>query len=82
MCIYENHTYSVGEKIIRDCKDKCICSENGITDCQPLCVFPYVRAGKHIEDPLCQEKLITEDSCCSLIVCATDSGTFPYILKN
>ncbi|EFN69059.1 Putative epidermal cell surface receptor [Camponotus floridanus] len=76
-CIYGNRTYSVGEEVIRDCQEKCICSENGITNCQPLCVSPYVRAGKRIEDPLCEEKLITEESCCALVVCATDSATEP-----
>lgn len=51
-------------------------------DCQPLCVFPNIKAGKNIEDPLCQGKLTTEESCCARVLCATDSGTFPYILKN
>ncbi|XP_072763556.1 putative epidermal cell surface receptor isoform X2 [Anoplolepis gracilipes] len=74
-CTYGNYTYSVGENITRDCKEKCICSENGITDCQPYyCLYPYVKAGSAL-DP-CQEKL-TEDSCCALIVCPTESDPEP-----
>ncbi|XP_011703066.1 PREDICTED: uncharacterized protein LOC105459073 isoform X2 [Wasmannia auropunctata] len=82
VCIHGNHTYLLGEKIIRDCEEKCVCSESGITDCQPLCVSPYVRSGKELKDHLCQEKLIAEEPCCALIVCpASDSGMSLHILR-
>ncbi|KAL6254939.1 hypothetical protein P5V15_014281 [Pogonomyrmex californicus] len=75
-CIYRNRTYSVGEKIVEDCERKCICTESGITDCQPLCVSPYVRTSKEFKDPLCHEELITEEPCCARIVCP-DSAIEP-----
>ncbi|EZA61442.1 Putative epidermal cell surface receptor, partial [Ooceraea biroi] len=78
VCIHENRTYSMGEKIVRNCEEKCVCSENGITDCQPLCVSPYVRASREIEDPLCQRKLIPDEPCCALVLCAdSDTATEP-----
>lgn len=76
VCVHENRNYSLGEKVVRDCQEKCVCSESGITDCQPLCVEPYVRAGRGVEDPLCQEKVATEEPCCAVILCAADSGMF------
>lgn len=82
VCVYENHTYSVGQKVVRDCEEKCVCTESGIADCQPLCVPPYFRAGREIEDPLCQEKLATEEPCCVLVLCAADSGTIALILSR
>lgn len=81
MCIHENRTYSVGEKVIRDCEEKCICSESGITDCQPLCVSPYVKTGRESKNPLCQEKVIDEEPCCALILCSADSGISLYIFR-
>jgi len=81
VCIHGNHTYSVGEKVIRNCEEKCICSESEITNCQPLCISPYVKAGRELKDHLCQEKLVTEEPCCAFILCSTDSGMFLYILK-
>ncbi|XP_032663212.1 putative epidermal cell surface receptor isoform X2 [Odontomachus brunneus] len=76
-CVHGNRTYSLGEKVVRDCEEKCVCSENGITDCQPLCVHPYVRAGRGIEDHLCQEKIVSEEPCCAVILCAADSAPEP-----
>lgn len=74
-CTDNGLTYSVGEKIVRDCEEKCTCKEGGfIGDCRPLCISPYVRAGRGIHDPLCEEKLVIEEPCCALLVCAADSG--------
>ncbi|XP_039312887.1 putative epidermal cell surface receptor isoform X2 [Solenopsis invicta] len=75
VCIHEDHTYSVGEKVVRNCEEKCVCSESGIIDCQPLCVSPYIRAGRELKDSVCQEKLVPEEPCCALIFCPTDSDT-------
>ena len=78
VCVEGNHTYSIGEKILRGCDEKCICGEGGIVmDCKPLCSSPYVRANRGIEDPLCQEKLVTEEPCCAILVCAADSAPEP-----
>ncbi|XP_034177279.2 stranded at second isoform X2 [Osmia lignaria lignaria] len=78
VCMEGNHTYSIGEKILRGCDEKCICGEGGIVmDCKPLCSSPYVRANRGIEDPLCQEKLVTEEPCCAILVCAADSAPEP-----
>lgn len=77
VCIHENRTYFMGEKIVRNCEEKCVCSENGITDCQPLCVSPYVRASREIENPSCQRKVVPDEPCCALVLCAADSGMFP-----
>lgn len=75
VCVEENRTYTVGERIIRGCEEKCICGESGIPiDCKPLCSSPYVRANRGVEDPLCQEKLVNEEPCCAILVCAADSG--------
>ncbi|KAI4477074.1 hypothetical protein M0804_013075 [Polistes exclamans] len=77
-CIDDGRTYSMGEKIVKDCEEKCICKEGGfIGDCKPLCVSPYVRAGRGIHDPLCEEKLITEEPCCAILICAADSAPEP-----
>ncbi|XP_018314632.1 putative epidermal cell surface receptor isoform X1 [Mycetomoellerius zeteki] len=73
VCIHENRTYSVGENIVRDCEEKCICSESGITNCQPLCIYPYVKVGRELKDHLCQEKLVAEEPCCALIFCPAGS---------
>ncbi|XP_036142581.1 putative epidermal cell surface receptor [Monomorium pharaonis] len=75
VCTYDNRTYLIGEKIVRDCEEKCVCSKSGITDCQPLCISPYVRAGREFKDSLCQEKLVPEEPCCALILCSTNSDT-------
>ncbi|XP_011050906.1 PREDICTED: putative epidermal cell surface receptor isoform X3 [Acromyrmex echinatior] len=72
ICIHENRTYSVGENIVRDCEEKCICSENGIMNCQPLCIYPYVKVGRELKDYRCQEKLVAEEPCCALIFCPAD----------
>ncbi|XP_054010514.1 putative epidermal cell surface receptor [Hylaeus anthracinus] len=78
MCVEENRTYSVGEKIIRGCEEKCVCGVGGVVmDCKPLCSSPYVRANRGIEDPLCQEKLVNEEPCCAILVCAADSAPEP-----
>nr|XP_050853650.1 putative epidermal cell surface receptor isoform X2 [Vespula vulgaris] len=77
-CTDNGRTYSVGEKIVRDCEEKCTCKEGGfIGDCRPLCISPYVRAGRGIHDPLCEEKLVVEEPCCALLVCAADSAPEP-----
>ncbi|XP_015171957.1 PREDICTED: putative epidermal cell surface receptor isoform X3 [Polistes dominula] len=77
-CIDDGQTYSMGDKIIRDCEEKCTCKEGGfIGDCKPLCISPYVRAGRGIHDPLCEEKLITEEPCCAILICAADSAPEP-----
>ncbi|XP_076638492.1 stranded at second isoform X1 [Colletes latitarsis] len=78
VCVEGNRTYSVGEKIIRGCEEKCVCGEGGVaTDCKSVCSSPYVRANRAIEDPLCQEKLVTEEPCCAILVCAADSVPEP-----
>lgn len=75
VCVEGNRTYTVGEKIVRGCEEKCVCGESGAaTDCRPLCSSPYVRANRGIEDPLCQEKIVNEEPCCAILVCAADSG--------
>ncbi|CAK9813290.1 Putative epidermal cell surface receptor [Anthophora quadrimaculata] len=77
VCVEGNRTYMAGEKIVRGCEEKCVCGEDGMAmDCKPLCSSPYVRANRGIEDPLCQEKLINEEPCCAILVCAADSGEF------
>ncbi|XP_018314342.1 uncharacterized protein [Mycetomoellerius zeteki] len=80
VCIHENRTYSVGENIVRDCEEKCICSESGITNCQPLCIYPYVKVGRELKDHLCQEKLVAEEPC-ALIFCPAGSGKFALVYK-
>ncbi|CAL7951127.1 unnamed protein product [Xylocopa violacea] len=78
MCLEGNRTYTMGEKIVRGCEEKCVCGEGGVvTDCKPLCSSPYVRANRGIEDPLCQEKVVNEEPCCAILVCAADSAPEP-----
>ncbi|KZC06455.1 PREDICTED: putative epidermal cell surface receptor [Dufourea novaeangliae] len=78
LCVDGNRTYSLGEKIVRGCEEKCVCGEGGVAmDCKPLCSSPYVRANRGIEDPLCQEKLVNEEPCCAILVCAADSAPEP-----
>ncbi|KOX71016.1 Putative epidermal cell surface receptor [Melipona quadrifasciata] len=78
MCVEGNRTYTVGEKIVRGCEERCVCGESGAaTDCKPLCFSPYVRANRGIEDPLCQEKIVKEEPCCAILVCAADSAPEP-----
>ncbi|XP_051166564.1 putative epidermal cell surface receptor isoform X2 [Leptopilina boulardi] len=78
ICTEGNKTFAVGEKVTRGCDEKCICGEDGkIVDCKPMCTTPYVRAGKGIHDPLCEEKMIPEQPCCAIMVCAEDSATEP-----
>ncbi|XP_076166431.1 stranded at second isoform X3 [Ptiloglossa arizonensis] len=78
VCVEGNRTYSASEKILRGCEEKCVCGEDGaVTDCKPLCSSPYVRADRGIEDPLCQEKLVAEEPCCAILVCAADSAPEP-----
>nr|XP_033324101.1 putative epidermal cell surface receptor isoform X2 [Megalopta genalis] len=78
MCTDGNQTYSIGEKIIRGCEEKCICGEHGaVIDCKPLCTSPYAKANRGVEDPLCQEKLVNEEPCCAILVCAADSAPEP-----
>lgn len=75
MCVQGNRTYAVGEKIVKGCEEKCVCGEDGTpNDCKPLCSSPYVRANRGTVDPLCQEKLVNEEPCCAILVCAADSG--------
>ncbi|XP_060826436.1 putative epidermal cell surface receptor [Bombus pascuorum] len=78
VCVEGNRTYTIGEKIVRGCEEKCVCGENGVAvDCKPLCSSPYVRANRGIEDPLCQEKIVNEEACCAILVCAADSAPEP-----
>lgn len=78
VCVEGNRTYTVGEKIVRGCEEKCVCGENGVAvDCKPLCSPPYVRANRGIEDPLCQEKIVNEEACCAILICAADSAPEP-----
>ncbi|XP_026670875.1 putative epidermal cell surface receptor isoform X1 [Ceratina calcarata] len=78
MCMEGNRTYAVGEKIVKGCEEKCVCGEGGVvTDCKPLCSLPYVRANRGIQDPLCQEKIVNEEPCCAILVCAADSAPEP-----
>lgn len=80
VCVEGNRTYTIGEKIVRGCEEKCVCGENGVAvDCKPLCSSPYVRANRGIEDPLCQEKIVNEEACCAILVCAADSGEFDML---
>ncbi|XP_015598008.1 putative epidermal cell surface receptor isoform X2 [Cephus cinctus] len=78
MCIDGNHTYAIGEKIVRDCEEKCMCGEGGrIMNCEPLCISPLIRAGKVIDDPWCAAITMTEEPCCAIIVCAESSAPEP-----
>ncbi|XP_076235441.1 putative epidermal cell surface receptor isoform X2 [Calliopsis andreniformis] len=78
MCTEGNRTYTLGEKIIKGCDEKCVCGADGMAvDCKPLCSSPYVRANRGLEDPLCQEKIVTEEPCCAILVCAADSAPEP-----
>ncbi|KAK0163695.1 hypothetical protein PV328_002401 [Microctonus aethiopoides] len=74
MCVEGNKTYSIGENIVRGCDEKCVCGENGkMKNCTPLCVTPYVRAGRANNDPFCQEQKIDAEGCCAILLC-TDSS--------
>ncbi|XP_034938419.1 putative epidermal cell surface receptor isoform X2 [Chelonus insularis] len=76
-CMENNKTYAVGDKIIRNCNEKCVCGQNGtIQNCEPLCIPPYVRASKGTQDPFCHEQKVSEDGCCAVVVCA-DSAPEP-----
>ena len=80
VCVEGNRTYTIGEKIVRNCEEKCVCGENGVAiNCKALCSSPYIRANRGIEDPLCQEKLVKEEPCCAILVCAADSGKLKFI---
>ncbi|XP_067213383.1 putative epidermal cell surface receptor isoform X2 [Linepithema humile] len=73
-CTYENYTYSIGEKIVRGCEEKCVCSENGITDCQPVCNDRFIKASEEIDKPYCRKHVTEEEPCCALLVCEPHSG--------
>ncbi|XP_020280700.1 putative epidermal cell surface receptor isoform X2 [Pseudomyrmex gracilis] len=77
VCVHENRTYSTGERIVRGCEENCVCTENGIANCQPLCALPYVRADEEIQDSKCQKKPILDNPCCAFLSCVTDSDTEP-----
>lgn len=79
-CTEGNKTYSIGEKVERGCDEKCVCGKDGkVGDCEPVCMLPFVRAGKSANDPLCHERLSPTEPCCAVLVCALDSGEFPNI---
>lgn len=65
-------TYENGEKLEVGCDSICTCNK-GKMDCQDRCTGPFFRKGKRIDDPLCSEKS-TDDPCCSVMVCASDTG--------
>lgn len=65
-------TYENGEKLELGCESVCTCRD-GKMDCMDRCLGPYFRRGKKIDDPLCSAKEV-EDPCCSILVCAGDTG--------
>ncbi|KAL1501149.1 hypothetical protein ABEB36_006533 [Hypothenemus hampei] len=69
-------TYENGEKLEIGCDSICTC-RNGKMQCEDRCRGAYFRKGKHIDDPLCSEKAVPEDPCCSIMVCAGDTETEP-----
>ncbi|KAG7200157.1 hypothetical protein KM043_000593 [Ampulex compressa] len=78
LCMEKNRTYAEGERVLRGCEEECRCGQGGVVrDCKPVCLSPYVRAGRGIDDPLCQEKLVSEEPCCAILVCAADSAPEP-----
>lgn len=42
-------------------------------NCTDRCATPLIRKGKKIDDPLCFAQS-TDDMCCSVLVCAGDTG--------
>lgn len=65
-------TYENGEKLEDGCDSVCTCM-NGKMDCTARCTGPFFKKGKKIDDPLCTAKT-AEDPCCSVLVCAGDTG--------
>ncbi|XP_017776487.1 PREDICTED: putative epidermal cell surface receptor isoform X2 [Nicrophorus vespilloides] len=65
-------TYEEGEKLEVGCDSVCTCVK-GKMDCVDRCQRPFIRRGKKIDDPLCKEKLVEEDSCCSVMQCTSDT---------
>lgn len=80
VCVHGNRTYSAGEKVVRDCEEKCVCSESGIMECQPLCISPYIKASRELRDFSCKKKVVAEEPCCTLVLCP-GPGESPCILK-
>ncbi|XP_044013505.1 putative epidermal cell surface receptor isoform X2 [Aphidius gifuensis] len=76
ICHDGNKTYNPGERIIHGCDEKCICGDDGIiTRCEPICMSPYVRAGRgENTDPFCHEAIVGTDGCCAVLECS-DSAT-------
>lgn len=72
VCEKSGLTYENGEKLAKDCDSVCTC-KNGLMDCEERCAKPFFRKGKLIDDPLCSAK-DTDDPCCSIMVCAGDTG--------
>ncbi|CAH1116582.1 unnamed protein product [Phaedon cochleariae] len=68
-------TYENGEKLENGCESVCTCN-HGKMDCTERCSQPFFRTGKKIEDPLCSAHA-TEDPCCSILACASDTETEP-----
>lgn len=71
-------TYENGEKLEFDCDSICTCV-NGVMDCKDRCIQPKIKKGFRSTDALCHEKA-TDDSCCSVLVCVTDTETEPLEL--
>lgn len=80
-CTYENRTYSIGEKVVRGCEEKCVCSESGITDCQAVCNAPFIKASEKVDKPYCEKHIIKEEPCCAMLTCE-HSGTFSQVFKT
>lgn len=70
-------TYDNGQKLEIGCESVCTC-RNGTMDCEERCKTPFFRSGKKIDDPLCSAK-IADDHCCSIMVCAGDTGDYIFI---
>lgn len=73
-CVVGGLTYENGVKIEHDCDSVCTCV-NGKMNCTDRCAGPFFRKGKKVDDPLCEPK-DTEDPCCSILVCAADTGCY------
>lgn len=72
-------TYENGERLENGCDSVCVC-RNGRMECGERCIGTFFKKGKKVEDPLCRAK-DTDDPCCSVMICAADTGEGKFIFK-